>query len=231
MTESRKRSNLRALVGRRRQPSAGTPDSGYTIGYRKIGEFQGGVFDFDDHVVPWSRTASNLLPKIMLIAQDWASEDFLSGDLDQEQLQLGYTPGLPSNQNLFRLLGAHLNTTFEETFATDAFVFVKHGSMTTRIPNPDLRRSALEYALPQVEIVKPQAVVCIGSSTYNAIRYALGRPYVSIDTSLGEEPLRMGSTPVFGVNHTGGLATIFAGGPEAQDRQWARLSKMISHYA
>ncbi|WP_292466085.1 hypothetical protein [Mesorhizobium sp.] len=166
----------------------------------------------------------------MLIAQDWASEDFLSKELDREQLRLGHTPSLPSNENLFRLLKTHLNTSFKETFATDAFVFVKPGNMSARIPARDLRRSALEYAMPQIEIVKPQAVVCIGSATYNALRYALKCPYASIDASLDGEPIRLESTPIFGVNHTGGLAAIFGGGPEAQERQWSRLAKAISRY-
>ncbi|TGT72983.1 hypothetical protein EN802_14020 [bacterium M00.F.Ca.ET.159.01.1.1] len=231
MTNRRKLARIRELVSKRRDPDAGSAAAGYTTRYSKLGDFHGGVFDFDDHVVPWSISAFNLSAKIMLVAQDWASEDFLSEELDHEQRRLGHSPGLPSNQNLFRLLKTHLKTSFNETFATDAFVFVKPGKMSTRIHVRDLRRSALEYALPQVEIIKPQAVVCIGSATYNALRHSLGRSYASINTSLGEEPIRLGSIPVFGVNHTGGLATIFGGGPEAQERQWSRLAKAISRYA
>ncbi|TPN53904.1 hypothetical protein [Mesorhizobium sp. B1-1-7] len=227
MTNRRKIAQIRELVRKRREPSAGSPLSGYTVPYSKIGDFHGSAFDFDDHVVPWSKTASNLSPRIMLIAQDWASEDFLSGEFDQDQFEFGYTPSLPSNQNLFRLLREHLHTTFEETFATDAFVFIKPGNMTETINIRDMRRSAFEYALPQIEIIKPRVVLCIGSSAYNAIRFSQGCRYASIASSLGEAPLRVGSIPVFGVHHTGGLATLFAGGPEAQDRQWARLAAMI----
>jgi hypothetical protein len=59
--------------------------------------------DFDcecDHVVPWTISACNVDADLMLIAQDWASEEFLNGlseDERQVQRALGQFPSLPTN--------------------------------------------------------------------------------------------------------------------------------------
>ena len=44
--------------------------------------------DFDcecDHVVPWTISACNVDADLMLIAQDWASEDFLNALSEQQR--------------------------------------------------------------------------------------------------------------------------------------------------
>jgi uracil-DNA glycosylase len=87
--------------------------------------------DFDcecDHVVPWTISACNVDADLMLIAQDWASEEFLKV-LDQDQLQLqrelGQFPALPTNRNIKVLLQEHMSVSFGDTYATDVFPFVK----------------------------------------------------------------------------------------------------------
>jgi uracil-DNA glycosylase len=70
-------------------------------------------WDFDcecDHVVPWTVSACNVDADLMLIAQDWASEEFLSGLSEDErrvQRLLGQFPSLPTNRNIKALLEQH----------------------------------------------------------------------------------------------------------------------------
>src|SRR5262250_502859 len=69
-------------------------------------------FDCDcDHVVPWTISACNVDADLTLIAQDWASEDFLNGlDDKQRQMQrvLGQFPNLPTNRKIKDLLAEHM---------------------------------------------------------------------------------------------------------------------------
>jgi restriction system protein len=217
---------LRQLVQRRRMPEEGTTAVGYSRNYKKLGDFHDGAYDEDDYVVPWAKSAFNLDAEIMLVAQDWASEDFLSGDLDLEQQRLGHAAHLPSNRNLFQLLGRQLDLTFADTYATDTFVFVKPGSMTTRIVGRDLALSATNYTLPQIRIIRPKIVVCVGSAAYNALRRTLGLGYATIRDAFDQPPFVYEDTTVVGVTHTGGSSTAFAGGFDVLQAQWARVQRL-----
>ena len=44
--------------------------------YHHLHSFDDGFWDFD-FVVPWTKSACNLSAQLMIVAQDWASEDFL----------------------------------------------------------------------------------------------------------------------------------------------------------
>lgn len=67
------------------------------------------MYDFDDHVVPYSKTAFNLDADILL-GQDWASEEFLSKSVNQDQVRYGFDPKLPTNTRPFGLLEDYLET-------------------------------------------------------------------------------------------------------------------------
>ena len=89
------------------------------------------------------------------------------------QRALGQFPFLPTNRNLKALLGSHMGVSFSDTYATNAFAFVRSGKMDAHIPFPDLVRSAAAYALPQIAIVRPKMVLCLGSASFNAVRRAI----------------------------------------------------------
>jgi uracil-DNA glycosylase len=175
----------------------------------------------------------------MLITQDWASEAFLNG-LDQDQLQqqreLGQFPALPTNRNIKALLEQHMGVSFADTYGTDAFVFVKSGKMNAPIPFRDLVRSTATYALPQIAIVRPKMVLCLGSATFNAIRRAISEGHVSstkgdrtwmpLDSAWRvEEPFHTEylGIPVLGASHPGGNGTRASGGPMVTTPRWQAL--------
>jgi restriction system protein len=93
---------------------------------------------------------------------------------DHVSAQLGHSPGLPTNRNLKRLLLEHLGLNLDATFATNLFPFIKQGGISSTIPMRDLVRAAREFAIPQIEIVSPKIVVCLGMNTFNALRLASG---------------------------------------------------------
>ena len=89
----------------------------------------------------------------MILAQDWASEDFLAKPFNEENANLGHDPSLPTNIRLFNLLENFFRISFADTYATNAFVFIKPGKMSAGIPAVDFALSTIEYALPQIEII------------------------------------------------------------------------------
>lgn len=123
--------------------------------------------------MPWTISACNVDADLMLICQDWASSDFLNKRKDPEQKKYGHDAKLKTNVNIKEILREHFDLSFADTYATDVFPFIKEGGMDETIPPRDLARSASEYALPQIEIVRPKMVICLGSAPFNAIRRAL----------------------------------------------------------
>jgi uracil-DNA glycosylase len=142
-------------------------------GYKGIGDYHNGAYECE-HVSPYTKSAGNVDASLMIILQDWSSDDFLSGPVDIDARDRGYTPRLPSNRNLAKLLKEHFGMELKETYTTNLFPFIKMGNMTGSIPQRDYLQAALEFALPQIQIVSPKLVVCLGLNTYNAIRKADG---------------------------------------------------------
>jgi uracil-DNA glycosylase len=205
--------------------------------HKTLGEIHGGFYDFDfedarfqrdpPFIVPWTKSARNLDAQVMLIAQDWASEDFLNKPKDERQKCLGHDPKLATNINLFKLLSEQLGMSFGETYATDIFPFVKRGAMSAAIPAKDLQYCAIKYAIPQIEIVKPKLVICIGGSAYNALRRAMGLQRIKVVNACDPASVfTIAGATVCGVMHTGGLGLTAAGGWDGLVRQWKAAASL-----
>ena len=95
-------------------------------GYMGIGEFHSGVYECD-FVSPYSKSAQNLDADIMLVLQDWCSDEFLRKPVNPEVVELGHDPQLDTNRNLKSLLVTHFGIGLEETYATNLFPFIKPG--------------------------------------------------------------------------------------------------------
>jgi hypothetical protein len=199
---------------------------GYSRRYFRLADFHDGYYE-TDHVVPWTISACNVDAELMLVCQDWASSDFLNKPKDRKQKEFGHDAALRTNINIKRILREHFGLSFGETYATDVFPFIKEGGMGADIPFVDLVRSASEYALPQIEIVRPKMVVCLGSNAFNAIRYALNkRAWIPMERAyMVETPFHteLAGIPIFGVVHVGGRATAFAGGKDELEPRWQAL--------
>jgi uracil-DNA glycosylase len=152
---------------------------------------------------------------LMLISQDWSSADFLSGKKNPEQKVLGQVEQLETNKNLKVLLKKYMGLSFHETYATDAFVFIKQGPMNAPLPFRALVESTRRYALPQIAIVCPRMVICLGSAPFNAIRRTLNLERMNLSEAFQiTSPLHTSykGVPVFGVAHPGGTGSRAVGG-------------------
>lgn len=193
--------------------------------YKQVGDIHGGIYDSWGHVSPWSKSACNVNASVMIVAQDWTSED--SAKKQPKNFELGYTPELPTNRNLQSFLKDYLNMSFGDVYATNLFVFVKPGNLSARIPTQDLLYSASTYTLKEIEIVNPRIVICLGSATFRSLCKAIGHKPPDFKKSL-DNPVRYRETLIFGVPHTGGFGTKNAGGLENVRKIWAKLGALIN---
>jgi hypothetical protein len=197
-------------------------------GYRSIADYHGGVYECD-FVSPYTKSAGNVDAEIMVLLQDWCSHESLSGPLDEAARDLGYTPSEPTNRNLARLLQATFGLSISDVYATNLFPFVKPRGMSEPILDSDLVRAAREFALPQIEIVNPSLVVCLGMVTFNALRVTCGLPVAeNMDMALNS-PFMAGDSHVWYQAHTGhfGQANRNKGGVDRVSQDWLRMKSAV----
>ena len=122
------------------------------------------------HVSPYTISAGNVNANVFVLLQDWSSHSFLSKPVNLEVRRLGHAPTLPTNRKLQALLRMHFSLDLASVYATNLFPFIKPKGLVGEIPKAALIRAANDYALPQIDIVRPSIVVCFGLATFNAIR-------------------------------------------------------------
>jgi restriction system protein len=107
------------------------------------------------------------------------------------------------------------------------FPFIKPGGLSGSIREPDLVRAAREYALPQVEIVEPSLVVCLGKRTFNAIRVACTLPKASTMAAAVESSFSLGCSRIWAQAHTGSLGqnNRNRGGVNRVEPDWASMKR------
>ena len=197
--------------------------------YRAIGDFHDRAYECE-HVSPVSIAAHNLDAKVMLMGQDWDSEK--GCEREPRRPVRGYDPKLATNIFLDTLLEKTFGLERCDVFFTNLFPFVKPGGMSTTIPTADLTRAALEFALPQVEIVGPKVVVCFGLATYNALAAATGvETQGSVAAALGR-PFKLVSSSAMvwcqsHPGHWGRHARVKVGGAGQVERDWMTMKELL----
>lgn len=219
MHKTAKKNKLRALAILRK--------SERIDGYANIKDFQNGIFDVAEHVSPWTNNACNVDTDLMIVGQDWASSDWLSNPANATYASLGRNPNLATNKNLEEYLNL-FKLKFQDVYATNAFVHIKNGHMSRGIPSSIFLESVKKYLLPQIEIVSPKMVICLGSKTFNSVRKALGAQPITIAEG-HLKPISFKHSNIFGVYHTGGLGTAGAGGKPQALKQWHHLAQVLKN--
>lgn len=191
------------------------------IGCKNVHEFQGGKFDTQPNVSPWTNSAKNVDSELMLIGQDWASASWLNDPINLKYADLGRNPNLQTNKNIDKYLKL-FGLAFKDIYATNAFVFIKDGGMSSSIANKLFNECVLDYTLPQIEIVKPKMAICLGAKTLNAVRVAINSKPIKISDGHVNFAEYCG-VKIFGAYHTGGMGTANAGGNENAEYQWKQL--------
>jgi len=191
--------------------------------YKNVADFQGGIFDNKNYVSPWSIGAHNSDANLMLVGQDWVSSEWLTNTNNAQYAKLGRDPNFATNRNLeayLKLFGLN----FSDTYATNAFAYIKDGLANARIKQKDFRDSVVNNLLPQIEVIKPKMIICIGRMPFNEMRAQAGLSKVPIKNGHLESFHYMGAK-IYGSYHTGGLGTAGAGGKNNSLLQWKALAR------
>jgi restriction system protein len=193
-------------------------------GYKPLVDYHDGVYECD-FVSPYTKAAGNIDAAVMILLQDWSSHDRLSDKLDCGAATLGLTPTLATNKNLDKLLKAHFGLLLRETYATNLFPFIKPGKLSASIRVCDLERAAREFAIPQIDIVIPRLVICLGLETFNALRRGFGMGIEApMDRAIGS-PFSHGETRIWCQAHTGvlGQNNRNRGGIDRVSQDWLAM--------
>jgi len=195
-------------------------------GYKCIGDYHSGFFECD-FVSPYTIGASNVDSDIMMILQDWSSDEVLSRHLDPYAIknsEYGHDPSRPTNINLKRLLKEHFGVQLKDIYATNLFPFIKYDNISSRIPQDDLVRADREFALPQIKIVKSKLIVCLGIQTFNAIRHACGyTDWLNLDSAIAS-PFQFHGSRIWCQAHT---SRYPSGGADRVSSDWKRMKNVI----
>jgi restriction system protein len=192
-TSQAKSKALRQLVRKRRSEPL--------KGYARIGDFCDGAYECE-YVSPWTKSGCNLDAKVMVVGQDWASEDAL-GRPNPVRAHLGYNPQNPTNQNLDRRLREHLGLDRADCYLTNMFPFVKPGKKKAKIPRKHMEYCAREFTLEEVRIVRPRLVLCLGLKTFKAFSVAAGQKKPRNMDEAVNSPFEFEGSTVYCVAHVG----------------------------
>ncbi|MEX1042732.1 MAG: hypothetical protein WDZ51_19005 [Pirellulaceae bacterium] len=195
-------------------------------GYFQVEEFHDGKHECD-FVSPYTKSAHNYDADLFLMLQDWSSEKELSGPEIPDQIKLGYTPSFPTNKNLIRLLADVFELELADTYATNLFPFVKPATVSKTLPAKDLIKAAIEFALPQVRIVKPKSVICFGLPTFQALRVAVGLKKSESAGEAMETPFCSEDAMFYYQAHPGGLGIANRGGFIQVKKDWENLRSRV----
>ena len=128
-------------------------------------------------MTPYTNAAHNVDSDIVFVLQDWSSveaiEELIKGKRLDEVVEKGYDKRRSTNKRFKKLLRDYLKKEqckeFEDIFVTNLFPYIKEGKINAGIPEEYLRMAYGDFLEPQVDIVKPKAVVCLGRRVSKAI--------------------------------------------------------------
>jgi uracil-DNA glycosylase len=128
-------------------------------------------YDFREWVSPYTKGACKP-GGIALVLQDWASVDGLADGPDPAVQNLGRMPALQTNVRLEHLLRQVFGLRLQETYATNAFPFVKPGGMSAPIPVSEVRHSVNTFTVPALRLARPTLILSLGSVAFTALTEA-----------------------------------------------------------
>jgi len=194
-------------------------------GFLCLSDIHEGYYECD-YVSPWSTSAHDVDADLMILGKDWSSETLAERPPDPKRKQLGQGFDVPTNRNLREYLNDCMDgLKFSETYASNVFPFIKRGQKNATIRKADMLYAAKAFALPEIEIVRPRMVICLGPPAFNAVRRAADLP--DMDWTEAKMPgphTIIFQAEVYGVGHP----SMYVGGKSAVKETWARLGDRLS---
>jgi DNA polymerase len=189
----------------------------------------GGKYDSGEIGV-WSGWQGGLDALVMIVGQDW-------GAVRNFQLQHGVDIASATIKMLCELLAlaglkAELpsgQTQRGDLFSTNAVLCLKHGGDQAKVRPEWIRNCSNHFLRPQIEIIQPKLIVCLGQVAYEAVLKAYGHRCGRFrDAVEREAPLELpGGTKTVAVYHCGRRILNTHRKLEAQRLDWQRVGVIV----
>ena len=145
-------------------------------------------YDFRAWVSPYTKGA-HTLGSVAIVLQDWSGSDELSGECCPEIQKYGRTRSLKTNVRLEEILSSLFGIGVAETYGTNAFPFIKEGSLSQYLPVKDVLTASQHFLKQELEIAKPDLVIGLGRRAQSALA-SVGISHVAVP----HPAARIGST-------------------------------------
>jgi uracil-DNA glycosylase len=195
-------------------------------GYLCLSDIHDGYYDKCDYVSPYSISAHDVNADLMILGKDWASSETLAArPPDPKRREIGQGWEVPTNKNLREYLRDCMGgLTFPKTYASNVFPFIKVGKKNASIRDADMLYAAKKYALPQIEIVRPRMVICLGPPAFYAVRRAAGLADIEWKEATAPGPHTIiYEAETYGVWHP----SMYPGGKIAVNQIWKQLGDRL----
>jgi len=125
-------------------------------------------YDFREWISPYTKGAHST-GGLAIVLQDWASADGLAGGPDSDVQLIGRTRSLLTNKRLEAALKAATGLTLADTYATNAFPFIKPGGMSNNLRFSALLKAVSIFTGPELKLARPSLIVALGAQTFKAL--------------------------------------------------------------
>jgi len=189
-----------------------------------------GAFDSSE-IGPWTRWQGNLNANLMVVAQDWGDvaafqkQDGIDWDNSETNRVLrdllaaiGFNIDLPSSSTGRGLL-----------FFTNAILCLKRGGAQAAVKTQWFRNCGAQFLKPQIEIVKPRVVICLGQRAYDAVLRAYSRKPLPFREAVdGHQPTILpNNVAAFAVYHCGRRIRNMYRTMDEQKRDWQLIGAWV----
>jgi DNA polymerase len=194
------------------------------------------------HLGPWTEWQGNLDAELMVIGQDWGGT---SNYLKQSGCDID---GDDTNANLVKLLGSidlDIQAPSEHQrkkpkapgilYFTNAVLCLRQGNATDSTKDGGkepasqcFRNCARQFLKPQIEVVRPRAVVALGFEALRAIlrSYDLRLPR-SLTSAVEAGPISIGAMSIVPVFHCGAISTNMNRSLDDQKQDWQSVKRAL----
>lgn len=139
--------------------------------YLDYGQPEDFGYDFRQWVSPYTKGA-HATGSVAIILQDWAGADLLAKGVDPVIQACGRAPSIKTNVYLEQLVKRTLGLTLDGTYVTNAFPYIKSGSMSSALPIEHVRYTVERFTKPELSLAEPRMVLALGRQVSASLRRA-----------------------------------------------------------
>lgn len=210
---------------------------GFEDGFMNPSQIENGRYDQAEAIDPWNRWHSSIPADILVIGQDWGSQDYY---VENEGSDNDSNPTCKNLATLFEEIGIEIGTPSNPSqnsrlFFANIIPAVRTGKMsgnTTKITVKMVKKYATLFIEPLIQILNPKIIITLGKNPLIGLCEVLDLDKIS-NIPLSEV---VGTSPIW-VNENLIVAPMFHCGSlglanrnlQQQKLDWAKLGNYIGH--